>query len=333
MGVCATVAAPGVRRRLCARTWLSAAALAGMALVGGVTPTSAQERIALRVVVLDRASAVPIAGAVVALEGAAARESGADGRVDFVSAAAGARRLTVDALGYRAADLALELNRDTTVAVLLEAAPLELDEIVARGRTVTLRGVVVGSDVRRGVPHAQITVSDGVWTAPRGVSGVTGTFTIRNVTADANVVVEVLAPGYLPHSERLTMSRDSTIRVELAPDPVGRRMIAQQLRRLDVRARSMPTRARVVRREDLLRHAAPTVLEALRLNGITSFGSCIIIDERYPVGGRNILASLAPEEIERVEVIGNDVRVYTFDFVRREMSSAALRPLVWGVCR
>jgi hypothetical protein len=307
---------------------------------------SAQETVTVTVRVEEESSRRPIGNAAVELVGTARGLADDDGTVRFAGLAPGRHTLVVRAPGYATAERPLVVAADTTVVVSLAVSPFPIDSIVARAYTFSLLGEVRSADARRGVPDADVTVGGNV-----ARTDATGYFRMRRLPANDSLAIEVRAIGYLPAVIPLSASGDTTVRIELEIDPVGQAMIREQLARLDAAVNSVPTALRRLDRADLVRHAIPTLFDLLVMQGVRPDGvQCVVVDgrpmfrdQRVNMPGRGsvhaglqYLASMIPQEVERVEIIdrGSTIRVYTYSWVRRELprTSVVLRPMM-GVCR
>lgn len=302
---------------------------------------AAQQALTLTIRVEDDDGAL-LAGATVELPGVAQTVTDRDGTVRFSGLAAGRHVVAVRAFGYQPVDWPVLLRADTTVVVTLATAAIRMDSVLASARTFTLTTEVRGNDTRRGVPDADVMVDD----ASERTDG-TGFVRVERLPVDAELAIEVRAIGYLPAVVPLTASRDTTIRIDLEVDPVGQAMVRQQLIRLDNAVNGVPAPVRVVTRDYLLQHHAPTIEDVLRRRGVRlSDVTCVVVDGRARftgmtgagdmAAGLEYLRAIPPDDLERIEIInrGSMIRVYTYSYVRRGLPRVRrVRGVDTDVCR
>lgn len=316
--------------RRSAASLVRAAVLAGAGVLLLCPAAAAQSGVDIDVRVIDAATETPLDGATVRLDDEAHGLTSAAGRFVIRGVPPRAYTLTIERIGYRTREMVVRVASDTTIVVRLVELAIPLDTLAVTGRSITLHGEVIGTDTRRAVPDADVRYGD----RETATSG-SGFFRLGNVTADAPATLLIAGPGYLPRSVTVTASRDTTLRIELQPDPAAQRMIARQIQRLHRRMRGAPTVGRHFSRDDLLRHGAASVGEALKLLGGTRGAvRCIIIDERPWYDGMQVLEHFTPEEVERVEYVAGTLRIYTFSFVRRRMAARQmLVQIVPNICQ
>jgi hypothetical protein len=297
------------------------ATCAAALLASGAVSLAAQGGFTVRVQVIDAASRSPLEGVAIALDDGLRGVSNAAGEFRFAGVPPRTWVLQAVRLGYATREQVVRVASDTVVTMELTVAAIPIDTLAIRRRVITVTGEVLGTDTRRAVPDADVMLG----TRESATNG-SGFFRFRDVAAGAPADIIIHGPGYLPATVSVDAMQDTTLRVMLEPDPVAQRMIAAQVQRLNRRSAASPGAVRRYAREDLLRHGAASLAEALRLLGgppstrRAAPSGCIIIDERPWPNGAHILNSYTPEEIERVEYVGGILRVYTFSFVRRTLA-------------
>jgi hypothetical protein len=280
---------------------------------------TAQQQASVRGRVIDRESRDGLSGVTVQLTPGATLSTEADGSFAFAPLTPGRYVLAVRGLGYAIEDFALVLRGDTTIVVELVRAPLPLDRIAVRGRTVTVRGVV-----RDGASDLPLVDAD-VLTSGRDVAtDPIGRFRLSDVPAAVPLRVEIRELGYLPLVLTVEAESDTTLELELEPDPIAGRMIAEAKARLEERSRERRSAVlSEIDRAELVRNVNRFALDVLRdrLRSRFSRISCVIIDEKLAPLGLNQLETFLPDRIEHVEILdhgmtrkGLMVRVYTRDF-------------------
>ena len=168
--------------------------------------------------------------------------------------------LAVDAVGYRPTVIEVNLRADTTLTVHLDPAPVRLDSIFVQARHITIRGSVRDSATGLKLLHAQATVYPGGLSA----GARSGDFTIRNVPSGDSITVIVEAVEHLPTRITFVANRDTTVDIRMGVDSVALRMLAKQVERLELRARTIPHSVDVLNADALRSSAAGTMDELLR---------------------------------------------------------------------
>lgn len=315
----------------------------GILAVSGIPRVTHAQQVTVSGLVIERSQSSWIGGATVRLSGSPPHFTELDGTFRFAGVVAGHHTLTVQAMGYHARSLELEIGSDTTLTIEMDPDPILLDSLLVRAATIKIRGQIRDAQTGRQVLHAQVTVLPGFPTT----GAISGSFTVPDVPAGRAVMVLVEAVEYLPARIALITEADTTLTVELEPDSVGIRLMEQRLERLDVRSNSLPFRKMVIDGEDMALTPFMNVYDMIRtrLQGQGLRFSerldanvewpCLIIDEvevRYPA----YLWGLTSAEVERVEVFGKGsmVRVYTKRFLIGRLGKASsLSPLLMGICR
>ena len=129
----------------------------------------------------------------------------------------------------------------------------------------------------------------------------------------------------------ITADRDTTIRVGLAPDPVGQALLDAAVSRIEVRSRAVPFTRDQWNRNQLTQF--PRTIEDLLLQryGRRINPSCIFVnDNDMSMAGSQLLQTYYTDELERVEVFnrGTMVRLYTRRFVAKQGEGVRLRPIL-----
>jgi hypothetical protein len=133
----------------------------------------------------------------------------------------------------------------------------------------------------------------------------------------------VEAAAYLPARIALIPDADTTLIIELDPDPVGIRMLEIQLEKLETRSHSIPYSTRIIDRDELAAFSGWSVYEIAerQLFGMGRRGDprrslegakCIFVDD-VQLFHSGFLWGLWGGEVERIEIFdrGGMVRVYT----------------------
>ena len=330
-------------------TKFSSSALLLFVVAGTLVPAAMPEagqaqQVTVTGLVVERTQASWIGGATVRLSGSPPFFTDLDGVFRFNRVTPGRHTLTVQALGYQARSLEVEIRSDTTLTIEMDPDPILLDSLLVRSGNIRIRGEILDAQTGQRVLFAQVTVTPGFST----VGAVSGEFTVRRVPTGRAVTVLVEAVEYLPARIALITEADTSLTIELEPDPVGIRLIAQRVQKLETRSNSLPISKKVIDREDMALTPGWSIYDMIRVR-LTGRGnqwsdrlseaperlSCLIIDEvevRYTA----FLWGLTAREVERVEIFGNGkmIRVYTKRFLIGQMGRIVRpRPLIWGYCR
>lgn len=280
-------------------------------------------------VVIDSLAPRAIVGATVVLSGRAPVASDADGAFRIDNVRPGRYVLSMEAPGYRYRALDLAITSDTTLRVHLDRLAVLLDPTIARAGNVTVRGVVRDENTLAPVMQGRVILYPG----GRSAGTITGGFVFENAPAGEPITIIVEALEYQPTRVTLSASRDTSIEITLAVDSVGRRLIAQQVRRLEMRSRGVArslnalNRTRIEQRPeptigDLVRHLLPP--DAVTERWPYKVG-CVTFDD-IPVAF-DVLVGLPREVVERVEIYGargSMIRVYSKRYVASLMSEEIL---------
>ena len=298
--------------------------------------------------VVERTESSWIGGATVRLSGSPPFFTDLGGAFRFARVTPGRHTLTVEALGYQSRSMELEIRADTVLVIEMDPDPILLDSLLVRAGNITIRGEILDAATGQRVLVSQVSVEPGIST----VGAVSGYFTVRKVPRGRAVTVLVEALEYMPARIALITETDTTLTIELVPDPVAVRMVAEQVKKLETRSNAVPLRIDEIGREDWAVAPNWSVFDLLRtrLGGSAAIG-CLFIDEAFmgsgslsPPGERGIpgaaqlLHGLFAPEVERIEVFGHGgmVRVYTKRFVHGMMlGQRKLKPIFYGMgaCR
>jgi len=281
-------------------------------------PVLAQSRFVVEGRVVEASSSNPIASANVELDGHPVTTTNPEGVFRFENVAPGGWNLRITALGWNSRDVFLVVRRDTMVNIPLSPAPLLLDTLAVRGRTVDIRGQARDRHADRGLFRAEVVTNVNRSTRTNTV----GRFRLRDMPAGLSVVIGIRAFGYLPLDQVVIAENDTTVILELEVDSLVDRMIDVEVGRLRQRARPFFTAVMpAITREDLIREGNGTALDVMRSHWGPFLGriSCILIDDQQRYNGLDELGLYLPEELERIEVLerGRMLRVYTRDFIQR----------------
>jgi hypothetical protein len=274
--------------------------------------------------VVERTQSSWIGGATVQLSGASPFFTNLDGTFQFDRVTPGRHTLTVEAMGYQTRSMELDLRSDTILTIEMDPDPILLDSLLVRAGDITIKGEILDARTGAWILFAQVTVQPGLPT----VDAYSGRFTVRRVPVGRAVTVLVEAVEYLPVRIALITETDTSLTVELEPDPVGIQLIAEQIQKLETRSNRTPYPKHVIDREDMALTPGWTIYDMIRtrLNAMgrgrqfseryTGRMACLFIDE-VNVGYPSFLKGLTAGEVDRVEIYkrGNHIRVYTKRFL------------------
>jgi hypothetical protein len=277
------------------------------------------QQITLRGTVVERTQESWVGGATVRLSGLGPYITDLDGRFEFFGVTPGRHTLTVQALGYRSRTLELVLRVDTAVVVEMDPDPIVLDSLLVRAREITIEGEILDARNERRVLWAQVTVLPGFST----VGAVSGYFRVEGVPVGRAMTVLVESAGFLPARIALITESDTTLAVALEPDPVGLRILAQQVEKLEARSLGVPFRRETMGPEEMEQYPGWTAFDIvdsrLRVLGRRATGlspqsahPCLFIDD-VQRSYASFLYGLSAGEVERIEIYdgGGMIRVYT----------------------
>ena len=288
---------------------------------------AAQRQVVLSGRVLEFGTRSGISGATLAIPSIGPVTTGASGEFRLPPVPAGERVVTISALGYQTRELRLNLQRDTTIIVELEVEALRIDSLRVDVRTITVRGSVSDRLTREPVFDADVAIADSKF----GSSNIAGNFKVRSVPASVPVRVLVRAPGYLPYSTSLTAERDTTLRIQLDLDPIGQRMLAEQVERL--RKRSQGVNARLTHwNRDALAVTPRELLGDFLKHHLVSGPVCFFVDDVDRSSWLpEIIGSYTTEELDRIEAYdrGLMLRIYTRRYIAKQSNSKKLPSIVY----
>lgn len=296
-------------------------------------PALAQTGLVVQGRVVESGGDQGVPNALVELEGYGTTLTSGSGAFRFDNVEAGGYTLWVNAFGYRISSRFLVVEGNTTVTVSLEISPFLLDSLVVETRSIDVGGRVEDPDLGTGLADAYVVTSQ----RPSIRTGTGGRFRLENVQEEVPLSVSVRAFGYLQLDTIIVPVEDENYVFDLRADPVATRMIAEQVERIEERAARAPrsVRRRPMNRERLARWDSSTLLQVLegeysrRLRSVR----CVIVDEwATEMPYRDVLKTMFPEEIERVEFLfnGQMLRVYTRRFMSKMVGGRTeLRPALF----
>ncbi len=305
------------------RSWITAAGV--LSCVISPSAASAQQ-ITVTGLVVERTQTSRIGGATVQLSGSPAFFTDVDGAFQFTRVTPGPHTLTVQALGYETRSFDLVVQADTVLLIGMDPDPILLDSLLVRSGTIEIRGEVRDAQTGQRILAARVSVSPGL----SSVGTVSGQFTVRRVPIGRAVTVLVEAVEYFPARIALITEADTSLTVEMEPDPVAVRMVDQLRQKLETRSKSLPHQLSEIDRQDLADYPGWSVYEIVdaRLKtvrfssnpfGMTEGGTtpqCVFIDD-VRLLHLALLRGLTAGEVERIEIYdrGGMIRVYTRRFV------------------
>jgi hypothetical protein len=268
--------------------------------------------------VIDRDSRSPVAGATVQLLGFGRVISGSDGTFRFSGVPEGRLRINAQMLGYEQRDVTVNVRADVTVTIELEVEPISMDTLVVGARSINIRGRVVEKGTGKPIEHAFASIRPTFETRTRA----DGSFRLKKVPAGREVSVSIAALMFMPAGTRFETDRDTMLIFELEPDPVGRKMVAMQLEKLEKRTRGLPYTRKQFERAEL--EQIPGDMEAFIQFRLTTYRysnrpmPCIYYDDRQ-IMFKEELASILVSDLYRVELIdrGTMLRMYSRQHIER----------------
>jgi len=320
------LAEPRARRRPGGRVVLVALALL---VLHGRLPLAAQTgRLTVRGRVVESGGDRGIAQATVQLGDSARVLTDDAGTFEIRGVRPGRYALVVEALGYRTVRTALLVTDDATGTIRMEPEPIALDTLRVRPSRFDLGGRVLARDGRRPVPFVTVRLEAGGETA----SNDAGHFNFDGLPRGRHVVV-VEGFGWLPLRAAIELDSDTSVVFELERDGITQRIIQRQIARLDERLKGSGYRIRVYDREEILDSRAATPVDILRLHLVPCAGSgrmgCTLsnvgrpgepmvwIDDHLTFCGLELLNTFPNTAIERMELVGGGIRVYTVWHIER----------------
>ena len=283
-------------------------------------PVLAQTGVVVQGRVFEAGGTSGIQNVVVELEGHGAVLTSADGSFRFERVEPGGYTLRIVAFGYGSESRFLAVDEDTTVAVPLEVAPLQLDPLAVELRAIEIEGRVRDSDRDVLLLNADVLTNQG--RATRTDSH--GRFRLEQILEDIPLRVRIQKFGYLPVDTILLPEEDESYLFALEPDPLVERMIDVQVLRIEERAAGRrAVMMRPMNRERLLRYAGHSTLRDVLESEYRNYLSrikCVLVDEKLlpPSIDGPVLGTMLPEELERIEFLfrGAMLRIYTRDFIQ-----------------
>ena len=275
----------------------------------------------LRGLVVEFGSRTGLAGVTVELDGAARRVTGDNGQFVFTGIPHGRHRLSFRSIGYDPRDIDIELRNDTSVVVELQVAAVQLDTLVVKPETFTLRGKVRDPVRDINVVYAEILVPG----LKPAYTNINGSFKVGKFPGGSPRRVEVRALGYLPEVLSLGLERDTTIDVVVHEDPLARRFVTEVVKKLEVRSRAVHL-SRVQFDEHNLRYSrGRSLAEFLKSRTFSLRPACFFVDDAQVLGADpELLESYFIEELHRLEVFGRGrmIRIYTAHYLQKNIASS-----------
>jgi Carboxypeptidase regulatory-like domain len=278
--------------------------------------------------VIDQSQNTAVAQATVTLGTDQRAMTDSNGEFEFRAVRPGSYPLVVEALGYRTVQTVVTLDgtHDVSGTIRLEPEPVPLDSLSVRLSRHTIRGRVVEGTTGRRVPFITIRQDDTNATTTNDAGG----FLLRRVTRGVHTLATE-GFGWLPVSVRIDVASDTTLVVEVEPDPITVQRIEDAVADITERSRSVGVALRVLGRDDIMDSKAPTPIEYLKGRGVP-IRNCAGMSGRLCIGSGaavwideiptclDVLAAYPNESFERIEVIGSrrsTIRAYTRWFVER----------------
>ncbi|HSK17886.1 MAG TPA: carboxypeptidase-like regulatory domain-containing protein, partial [Longimicrobiales bacterium] len=196
-------------------------------------------------VVVEQSDSTPIAEASIRLADAPLAITDERGRFDIPGVPPGRYVLAVEALGYVAREIEVDLRADTTIHIELIPDPIDVEGLTVEG--VTIRGNLRDAESGLKLLTGRVTLQpDG-----RSVTTRSGTFTLKQVARGSSVMLVAEAMEHLPTRVELFVEGDTTVDIMMGVDSVALRLLDRQARRLASRAESMPYSVNELDRDDI----------------------------------------------------------------------------------
>jgi len=285
--------------------------------------------------VVERGTDRGIAQAAVSLADGRTVRTNAQGEFVLANVAPGRHGVTVEAIGYRLLRTTVIVVDDVTGTLQMDPEPVQLDTIGVRIVRRSVRGRVMVEGTTQTAPFVTVKI-EGVGETSTNTSGA---FRLNGLFP-GRYVVTFEGFGWLPQSVPVDVHSDTTINVTLVPDPITEANIAQQIARIDERAKGYFPE--VFDQADLMRSRAATPVETIRLNPVPCPGSRIractgtpprepfvYIDDRLVHCGLTLLAAYPVDAIRRIELYsGPTIRVYSIWYIENLVARRTLLPLI-----
>jgi hypothetical protein len=260
----------------------------------------------------------------------------AGGEFVFPNIAPGRHAVTVEAVGYRMLRTTVIVVNDVSGTLQMDPEPVQLDTIAVRLAHRNLRGRVMVEGTNESAAFVSVRI-DGQGETSTNTSGgfrLGGLFPGR-------YLVTFEGFSWIPRTLALDLHTDTTITVSLVRDPITEANIAQQIARLDERAKGLFPE--VFDQAALMRSRAATPIEMIRLNPVpcpeSRIRACIgnapprepfvYFDDRLVHCGLTLLAAYPVDAIRRIEVYsGPTVRVYSIWYIENLIAKRTLLPLI-----
>lgn len=297
-----------------------------VALLATSSPAAAQQSHALRGRVIERATSQPIAQATLILGESRRAITNQQGEFEFRGLAPGGYSLMVEALGYSTVFTSLVVNQDVTGEIRMDPAPITLDTLLVQLRRFTLTGRVIDGASSQAAPYVRVALDGFGETRADAAGG----FRVRRL-APGEYRLRVEGFGWLPDTTILDLHGDTTVAITLRTDPITDALVQRQLARLDRRARG--TFPKVMDRAEIMKSRAPQVAGIVAARLGTTVVNCpgsrlpgclarggepfVYIDDAPVHCGLQVLAGYHNADVQRIELYGTTIRVYTTWYIRR----------------
>ena len=323
-----------------ARQTIQAAAVAGALFALTIPLDASAQTVTLLGRISDAGTDAPVENAIVTLTGLGSTMTTPEGTFRFRGIRPGEYALVVDAFGYDALEMPLDLVADTTVTLTLDAAPLAIDGILVEAGTIDFEGRVRDPGRDFYVVDAEVVLNgrDPMWTDAHG------RFDLDDLPEEVPIHLEIRSFGYLPVDTTFVPDDEERYVFELERDVFAEALMDAQVARIEERGagRAMAGWAGLGR-EEIMRftgaHTARSMIEFNFPQRVRGRIACYYVDERRIDGAFGLGAEIAaaqlehtlPEEIERVEllvfdsVLGRPImaRLYTRTFIMQMATGEA----------
>ncbi len=313
------------------KTYTLLVTFAALLLVPYAGAVQAQQ-VAVQGRVVERATGDPISGATVQIAGMREVLTGPRGNFVIPGVPRGRRTLQVTMLGYKSQKIDFNAQRDTLLLIELDVEAVRLKDVTVQNDYYSVKGEV--KEREHGLP----VMDADILTSVRGSAARTnsaGRYRVSRLPVGPVTTIQVRGLGLLPVTINIDPQRDTTINFLLQPDPIGLRMLKNQVEKLETRAKSTSFHTEAFTRETLLERYynfdVADILDQLLRQRVHGGGmQCLFIDEREARFGLIELSGFVPDEIERIELIdhGTMVRVYTRRWLQKMTSTTEPGPIM-----
>lgn len=305
-------------------------ALALTVVFSALSDVAPGQSVTVEGVIRQRGISTSIAGATVDVSGVGSTTTDANGRFRVRDVPAGQHTVVARAIGFQVMILRVMIAVDTTLQIELDRLPVQLDTTRILGGAITISGGIRDSATHSRLLQAAVTV----YPSGETVGALSGTFRIGGVPpGEITLVIE----GFHHRPRTLTFfaTKDTSLTIDLPIDSIARRMTAQQVKRLAVRANAIPISQQALTHDDMTLSGARSVYELIQRRfsrGVLPVNptkpaseTCIFYDDRRVEAA--VLLDLPMEAIERIEIYGSRaemIRVYSTQYVASLMRERLL---------